>query len=211
MKLHTLRTPTLVGLLPLTAVELVNLELYKERPKFLSAVREYFDNEHHTIFQDRFTNDSVNEQCYTSSGRINEHMQIEMHAVDNTQLRRLLERMLDSEEFLSDFGIRSASKILERKPFKFDVGYGDKEFRYQAAESYGDGKMLSWRGSVWMPATYLIIESLLKYHHIVGKSYKMECPKHSGNMMNLEEIVMELIKRVSKLFQVDENGHRPCL
>lgn len=214
-KLHILRTPTLVGLLPMTAVELVNLELYKQRPKFLAAVREYFDSEHHAIFQDRLTNDSVYDQCYTSSGKINEHMQIEMHAVDNTQLRRLLERMLDSDEFLSAFGIRSTSKALERKPFKFDVGQGDKEFKYQPAESYGDGKMFggnsSWRGSVWMPTTYLIIESLFKYHHIVGKNYKMECPKHSGNYMNLQEIALELIKRTSQTFECGENGQRACL
>ena len=207
-KLHQLKTPTLVGLIPMTAIETVDADIQKGRPGFTTSVQEYFASEQHSKLKERLTTDLVPEKKSSKT-------QIGMHVVRKEQLSRMLEKLLDSDEFFAPHGIRSTSKSLQRKPYRFDVGDGDKEFKYLPAESYGDGKMFggnsSWRGSIWVPTTYLLIESLIKYHQILGDEYRVECPKNSGRQLNLREVAFEIASRLISLIEKDNHGHRPSL
>jgi hypothetical protein len=128
------------------------------------------------------------------------------------KLRRVLSIVLDEREFLSPFGVRSLSKRHEREPFVFRSGAEQLEVRYVPAES--DSRMFggnsNWRGPVWMPVNYLLIESLEHLHEYFGDDLRVECPTGSGRWMNLHEVALELCARLSRLFLPDASGRRPC-
>jgi len=123
----------------------------------------------------------------------------------------VLKYMLDENEFLSEYGIRSLSKYHEKNPFTFQVN-GDKQIvRYLPAESDSGlfGGNSNWRGPIWFPINFLIIESLQRFHHYYGDTLQVEFPTGSGKKMNLWDISMELSKRLTSLFTPDEKGNRP--
>jgi hypothetical protein len=128
------------------------------------------------------------------------------------QLRHTLRRMLDSNEFLSDFGIRSLSKAHDATPFVFEHGGRRNEVRYTPGESNTDmfGGNSNWRGPIWFPTNFLIIEALERYHHFYGDSFKIEYPTGSGIEKSLKEIAIDLCDRLISLFCPDKNGYRPC-
>src|ERR1044072_3243492 len=103
------------------------------------------------------------------------------------RMKCLLRRALDETEFLSDFGVRALSKIHEREPYRLTCGGTELEVRYWPGESLGGlfGGNSNWRGPIWMPLNYLLVESLERYHHFYGDSFKIECPTGSGRLMNL--------------------------
>jgi hypothetical protein len=127
------------------------------------------------------------------------------------RMKSLLKYMLDEKEFLSEYGIRSLSKYHEDNPFKIAVNGVDFGICYTPAESDSGlfGGNSNWRGPIWMPINYLIIDSLHRFHQYYGDDFKVECPTGSGNFMNLSEVANELYLRVSKLFLRDEKGNRP--
>lgn len=128
------------------------------------------------------------------------------------RLRRMLKYILDDEEFLSDYGLRSLSKYHEKHPYIFEQGTkNEKCVSYAPAESTTEmfGGNSNWRGPIWLCINYLVIEALERYHLAYGDDWKIECPTRSGNMMNLLEVSQELAKRLVKLFIRDENGRRP--
>jgi hypothetical protein len=129
---------------------------------------------------------------------------------DPDQLRRILTRMLDEDEFLSPYGIRSLSRAHEDNPYTFK-GDGASEVSYEPAESRTGlfGGNSNWRGPVWFPLNYLLIESLQKFHHYLGDDFKVECPTRSGQMMTLWQVAAEISRRLSRLFLKDETGRRP--
>ena len=135
-----------------------------------------------------------------------------MSIMDMTQLRSVLKYMLDEDEFLSPHGIRSVSKIYDGKPYSLEL-YGETySIDYEPAESTTGlfGGNSNWRGPVWMPINYLIIESLQKYHYYLGDEFTVEFPTRSGNMMTLWDVSQQLAKRLSSIFQRDEQtGLRP--
>jgi len=124
-----------------------------------------------------------------------------------TKLRRVLSYMLDENEFLSEFGIRSLSKIYEENPYKFQ----DYEVKYIPGESTNAmfGGNSNWRGPIWFPINVLLIESLRKYYRFYGEEFKIECPTGSGIEMNLMEVSNELTNRLINLF-IPDDGRRPC-
>jgi len=128
------------------------------------------------------------------------------------RLRRMLVYILDENEFLSPYGLRSLSKYHEKHPFIFQQGTeNEKCVTYTPAESKTAifGGNSNWRGPVWLCINYLVIEALERYHLVYGDDWKIECPTGSGNMMNLLEVSQELAKRLVKIFLLDENGRRP--
>ncbi len=128
------------------------------------------------------------------------------------RFKRLLAYMLDENEFLSPYGIRSLSAVHREHPFVFDHAGGRETVGYVPGES--DSAMFggnsNWRGPVWFPLNYLIVQSLREYNEFYGDSFQVECPTGSGNMMNLKEVADEIERRLVKLFIPDKNGDRPC-
>jgi hypothetical protein len=130
--------------------------------------------------------------------------------VPEDRLRRICERMFDEEEFLSPYGIRSLSKVYGDYPYSFTEGFDSQTLAYSPADSpvamFGGNS--NWRGPVWMPMNFLLIESLQKYAHYYGDNFKVEFPTHSGNWLNLWEVSLELEKRLVGIFRRDGSGRR---
>ena len=133
--------------------------------------------------------------------------------VNEERLRRILTRVLDENEFLSPFGIRSLSKYHDKNPYVLEFDSTQYTIDYEPGESTTPlfGGNSNWRGPVWFPLNMLLIESLQKYHHFYGDTFKIECPTGSGHLMNLWEVAGEISKRLISLFTKDAEGNRPFL
>ena len=131
--------------------------------------------------------------------------------VNPDRLRRILSRMLDENEFLSPYGIRSLSRWHADHPYVFTVEGREYRVAYLPAESDSGmfGGNSNWRGPVWMPVNALILRSLIHYFQYYGDSFKIECPTGSGNLMNLFEVAREIAHRLTRIFLRDEHGRRP--
>jgi hypothetical protein len=131
--------------------------------------------------------------------------------VNPERLRRILSKMLDENEFLSPYGIRSLSKFHEQHPYIFHAGGQEYRVDYLPAESNTGmfGGNSNWRGPVWMPVNTLIIRSLLNFYLYYGDNFKIECPTGSGKMMNLFEVAKEIADRLTRIFLRNEHGTRP--
>jgi len=127
------------------------------------------------------------------------------------RLRRILKKMLDENEFLGPYGIRSLSKFHEQHPYVFNVGGQEYRVDYLPAESNTGmfGGNSNWRGPIWMPVNALIIRALLNFYLYYGDNFKIECPTGSGKMMNLFEVSKEISDRLTRIFTRDEHGRRP--
>ena len=125
---------------------------------------------------------------------------------------RALRYMLDENEFLSPYGLRSVSRVHGEKPYVFRAGNEEYRVDYVPGEgnSYLFGGNSNWRGPIWFPINFLIVEALERYHLFYGDSFKVECPTGSGNMMTLQEVSRELARRLGSIFLPNENGARPC-
>ena len=138
----------------------------------------------------------------------------ERHLVALTRGHRmkcLLRRMLDPEEFLSDYGVRSLSKFHKDHPYRLVVRGEEKVVSYEPGESHSGifGGNSNWRGPIWFPINYLLIESLQQFHHYYGDDFKVECPTGSGRFLHLKEVANELSNRLIKLWFRNERGERP--
>ncbi|HYV36970.1 MAG TPA: glucosidase, partial [Gemmataceae bacterium] len=131
--------------------------------------------------------------------------------LDENKLRRVLAKMLDENEFLSEFGIRSLSRFHADHPYVFNVGGQDYRVSYLPAESDTGmfGGNSNWRGPIWMPVNALIIRALLQYYSYYGNEFTVECPTGSGKKMNLYQVAEEIQRRLANMFLKDKNGHRP--
>jgi hypothetical protein len=131
--------------------------------------------------------------------------------LDEPKLRRVLAKMLDENEFLSEFGIRSLSRFHAEHPYHFSAGGQVYGVRYLPAESDSGmfGGNSNWRGPIWMPVNGLIIRALLQYYLYYGDDFKVECPTGSGKMMTLYQVAEELSRRLANIFLKDKNGRRP--
>jgi hypothetical protein len=127
-------------------------------------------------------------------------------------MKALLKRMLDPNEFLSEYGVRALSKVYENEPFKFRAAGVDFTVKYTPGEAdtalFGGNS--NWRGPIWFPVNYLIIESLQRFHHYYGNDFKVEHPTGSGNMLTLKEIAADLSDRLIRIFKKDSEGRRPA-
>ena len=192
---------SMVGLIPLFAVETLEPELLAQVPHF-AARMEWFLNYRPDLAQ--------------LVSRWQEHGQGERRLLSllrGHRMKCLLRRMLDETEFLSDHGVRALSKVHEREPYRFPTNGHTMEVAYWPAESMSGlfGGNSNWRGPIWMPVNYLLIESLQKFHHYYGDDFKVECPTGSGKFMTIQEVADELARRLAKLFLKGEDGQRPVL
>jgi hypothetical protein len=127
------------------------------------------------------------------------------------KLRRILAKLLDEKEFFGDYGIRALSKFHQDHPYTFDVNGSQFRVNYEPAESSSGlfGGNSNWRGPVWFPVNYLLIESLQQFHHYLGDDFKVECPTGSGNWLNLWEVASQISQRLMGIFLEDSQGNRP--
>ncbi|HEU6447301.1 MAG TPA: glucosidase [Verrucomicrobiae bacterium] len=196
-----LKIQSVVGLIPLLAVEVLEPEKLKQLPEFSARMEWYLQHrpEMAALISD-WKIPGVGDRRLLSLLR-------------GHRMKALLQRMLDESQFLSAQGVRSLSKIHEQHPFRFDTGGRTYEVNYWPAESQSRlfGGNSNWRGPVWMPINYLIIESLQKFHHYYGDDFKIECPTGSGKFLTINEIAEELSHRLAKLFLKGGDGQRPVL
>jgi hypothetical protein len=196
-----LKVRSMVGLIPLFAVETLEPELLKRLPAF-NARMEWFLS-HRPDLANLVSR-------WGKKGAGERHL---LSLLRGHRMKCLLRRALDESEFLSEHGIRALSKIHEREPFRLDCGGVIHEVGYWPAEAQSGlfGGNSNWRGPIWMPMNFLLIESLQKFHHYYGDDFKIECPAGSKNMMTLGEVADELSRRLIKLFQPGPDGQRPVL
>ena len=128
------------------------------------------------------------------------------------RLKKLLSTMLDESEFLSPYGIRSLSAKHAEQPYVFEYRGSREEVSYVPAESdtWMFGGNSNWRGPIWFPINYLLVESLRTYHRFYGDEFRVECPTGSGNYSNLSQVADEIEGRLASIFLPDAQGSRPC-
>jgi Glycosyl hydrolase family 63 C-terminal domain len=193
-----LRLRSMVGLIPLFAVETLESDHLERLPQFKERL-EWFLNYRPDLANlvSRWHEPGLGERRLLSLLRAH-------------RMKALLRRMLDETEFLSDYGIRALSKAHEANPYVFEHQGQRLAVSYVPAESETGsfGGNSNWRGPIWFPVNYLLIESLQKFHHYYGDDFKVECPTGSGNMLTLEEIAEELGRRLIRIFMRDEQGRR---
>jgi Glycosyl hydrolase family 63 C-terminal domain len=131
--------------------------------------------------------------------------------VNEERLRKILTRMLDASEFLSPFGIRSLSRYHRDQPYRLDLDGSNYEVAYQPAESTSGlfGGNSNWRGPIWVPINYLLIEALQKFDYYYGERFTVECPTGSGRALTLAQVATELSQRLIRIFLRDAQGRRP--
>ncbi|WMI66169.1 glucosidase [Aestuariibaculum sp. YM273] len=190
-----LKVRSLVGIIPLFAVEIIHKDLFEELKEFKIRAAE--------IVRTRPDLASL----ISNIEKINDDGYHLFSIMRGFRLEHLLKRMLDEDEFLSDYGIRSLSKYHEKHPFVFEH-HGRHQIQYESGESRTNmfGGNSNWRGPIWMPLNYIIIRSLRKYYSYYGDAYTYEYPTGSGNKLNLKQISNELTKRLVKLFERNKDG-----
>jgi hypothetical protein len=194
-----LKVRSMVGLIPLFAVEVLDEEIFKKMPGF-------------TVRLDWFlTNRPDLANLISRWGERGKNQRHLLSLLRGHRMKRLLARMLDEKEFLSPYGIRALSRIHLENPYVLYANGNEFRVSYRSGESdaYIFGGNSNWRGPVWFPVNFLIIESLQKFHHYYGDDFKIEHPTGSGNLLTLREIAEELSQRMVKLFKKDANGLRP--
>jgi hypothetical protein len=194
-----LKSRSMVGLLPLIAVEVLNEGLVRSLPGFMKRLVWFLRHR-----KDLSHQISV---CDSAGGK---HLLL---AIPNrARLERVLRYMLDENEFLSPYGLRSVSKFHAQNPFEFRAGGQIHRVDYEPGESRSGvfGGNSNWRGPIWFPTNYLIVEALERYHHYYGDQFKVECPTGSGHRMTLREVAREIMRRLGAIFLPDGAGRRPA-
>ncbi len=194
-----LKVRSMVGLLPLCAVTVFEGELLKKYPALIPRLQRFLDSRPElTAF-------------IQNPARRGEHGRLLASVLNEEKLARVLARMLDENEFLSPYGIRSVSRQHEPHPYVFRVGYEEYRVSYLPAESDSGmfGGNSNWRGPIWMPVNALIIRGLLHYYAYYGDRFTIECPTGSGRRMTLYQVAEEISRRLSAIFLRDGEGRRP--
>lgn len=195
-----LRLRSMVGLIPMFAQVVFDEGKWDQLPK-LKQQLEWFMKQRPDLVQ------LVSH--WTDTKGNNQHL---LSLLRGHRMKLLLKRMLDPAEFLSDYGIRSLSKSYEEQEFRYELNGAAYEVKYTPAESDSDmfGGNSNWRGPIWMPVNYLIIESLKNFQEYYTEDFKVEYPTGSGEYFSLAEIAEKLSQRLKHIFLKDENGERPA-
>ncbi|HEX5885969.1 MAG TPA: hypothetical protein VFY67_15605 [Pyrinomonadaceae bacterium] len=198
-KPYPVKVRSMVGLIPLFGVETLEPELLERLPDFKRRM-EWFIANRPDLTQ--------NVACMRTPGNAERRL---LSIVHQEQLRRVLRFMLDENEFLSPYGIRAVSRFHKANPYMLQFNGTSHRVDYEPADSSTGlfGGNSNWRGPIWFPVNYLIIESLQKFHHYYGDDFKVECPVGSGQMLTLWEVAGEISKRLSRIFLRDGNQRRP--
>jgi hypothetical protein len=194
-----MKTRSMVGLIPLYAVDTLEPELLKRLPAFKRRLDWFIAN------RPGYT---ANQACMFTPGMNERRL---MSILDGDKLRRVLKYMLDEKEFLSPYGIRAVSRHHGDHPYVLNLQGAEHRLEYEPGESSTAlfGGNSNWRGPIWFPVNFLIIEAIQKFHHYFGEDYKVECPTGSGSFLTLWEVAQELSRRLCSVFTRNENGWRP--
>ncbi len=194
-----LKVRSMVGLIPLFAVGTIEPEALDRLPNFKRRLQWFIDNRPDL---------TANVSCMRTPGMGERRL---LAVAYRERLERVLKVMLDEDEFLSPYGIRAISRYHKDNPYVLNVNGDEHRVDYEPGESSSGlfGGNSNWRGPIWFPVNYLLIESLQKFHHYYGDDLKVECPTGSGNFMNLWEVSQELSRRLSHIFLRNGDGTRP--
>ncbi len=202
-----LKVRSMIGLIPLYGISILEPEVLKQLPNFKKRLEWFI---HHRADL------KVNVACMETQGigarRLLALCYLTPHRwVEVDRFRQILIRLLDEQEFLSEFGIRALSKYHANHPYSFYVGSEEYRVDYEPAESWTAlfGGNSNWRGPIWMPVNYLLIESLKAFYNYAGDTFKVECPTGSGHWLTLAEVAQQLEERLLKIFRRNEVGRRP--
>jgi Mannosylglycerate hydrolase MGH1-like glycoside hydrolase domain len=193
-----MKVRSMVGLIPLFAVETLDPLLVDNLPGFKRRMQWFIENR----------------------PGLSEHVEIQstddgprrfLSLVNRHRLKRVLRYMLDENEFLSPYGIRSISRFHQDHPYTLHLKGMEYRVDYEAAESSNGlfGGNSNWRGPIWFPVNFLLLESLQKFHYFLGDEYKVECPTDSGNRVNLWQVAGEISERLTRIFMRGSDGRRP--
>lgn len=195
-----LKIRSIVGLIPLFAAEVLEPDVIDKLPGFRKRMMWFIDHRRDL-------------QAYISCMAASESSRTYLLAIPSRErLVRMLRYVLDETEFLSPYGIRSLSRYYKFHPYQFRFDGKVWSINYEPGESETSlfGGNSNWRGPVWFPINFLLIESLERYHHFYGDELKVECPTGSRNFVNLQQVADELRKRLLHIFLPDGRGNRPC-
>lgn len=194
-----MKVRSMVGLIPLFAVEALESDVLDALPGFKKRLEWFIDHRPDL---------TKNLACMRTTGMKERRL---LSIVDRERLRRVLKVMLDENEFFSPYGIRAVSRFHKDNPYVLNVKGGEHRVDYEPAESSTGlfGGNSNWRGPIWFPVNFLLIESLQKFHHYLGGDFKVECPTGSGQMMNLWEVASEISRRLTRIFLPDSSGRKP--
>lgn len=194
-----MKVRSMVGLIPLFAVEVLDEELFRSNPEFTKRLEWFLDNKPELSKLISRWGERGNDQRHLLS------------LLRGHRMKKILKRMLDEKEFLSDYGIRALSKIHENDPCVFHANGTNFTVKYTPGESDSSlfGGNSNWRGPIWFPVNYLLIESLQRFHHYYGDDFKVEHPTGSGKMHTLNEIAHDISERLITIFKKNKNGNRP--
>ena len=194
-----LKLRSFVGLIPLYAVETLDTDVLDKLPRFRRRMAWFI----------KYRPELVSHIASISEPGVNGRLLLSL--VNRNQLQRIVQRMLDPDQFLSEYGIRSLSKEYEERPYQIHINGQTHTVRYTPAESdtYLFGGNSNWRGPIWLPVNYLLIESLQKFHHYYGESLQVSLPSGAETAVNLNEVADDLSQRLVNLFLRNDAGKRP--
>jgi Glycosyl hydrolase family 63 C-terminal domain len=198
---HFLKIRSMVGLIPLFAVETLEPEIVDRLPGFKRRMQWFIDN--HSDVPEHI---EMTERSARGVRRL-------LALVNRKRLKRVLSRMLDEKEFLSSYGIRALSRYHQEHPYEVFTNGHVSRVEYEPAESKTGvfGGNSNWRGPIWFPVNYLLIEALQKFHHYYGEDFKVEYPTGSGKEQDLWEVAKEISRRLIQIFLSGEDGRRPVM
>ncbi|MCG6868880.1 MAG: glucosidase [Gammaproteobacteria bacterium] len=198
-RVEPIRARSMVGIIPLFAVETIEPQIWERLPEFEKRLEWYLEHRP--------------DQCrLISRWKETGHAERRLLALlRGHRMKCVLERVLDETEFLSQYGVRSLSRYHRDNPLVFDMGGGKLELNYQPGESTTTlfGGNSNWRGPLWFPVNFLLIESLQKFHYYYGDAFRIECPTGSDVFLTIDEVASEIGRRLCRLFLRDEAGRRP--
>ncbi len=205
--LMPLKVRSMVGLIPLFAIEVLDSDLLNRFPGFKKRLNWFLEHR-----------PELNKLVpkWSEPGKKDRRL---FALVSERKIRCILERVLNEEEFLSDYGVRGMSKAHDKEPYAFKYNGIEVNVAYEPAESQSGlfGGNSNWRGPIWFPMNYLLIESLQKFHHYFGDDFTVECPIGSGQQLNLNQVAQFISERLSQIFLRGEDGdravygHRPLM
>jgi hypothetical protein len=197
----------MVGLIPLYAAEVLEGDVIEKLPGFRKRMQWFLDNR-----KDLARHISYMTASGAGAGADMAHRHYLLAIPSKERLARVLKYLLDEKEFLSPYGVRSLSRVHLEHPYVFRADGTDYAVKYCPGESDTSlfGGNSNWRGPVWFPVNFLLLEALERYHHFYGDSLRVECPTGSGKFVNLQQVADELGNRLMGIFAADATGRRAC-
>jgi hypothetical protein len=197
-----LRVRSMVGLIPLCAAEILEQHVIDRLPGFKKRMNWFLNHR----------GDLTQHICYMETKAYDGHAHRLLAIPSRDRLERVLRYLLDENEFLSPYGIRAVSRVHKDQPYIFRLNGDEHRVDYVPGESSTGlfGGNSNWRGPIWFPVNFLLVEALERYHHFYGDSLKVECPTGSGRRLNLQEVAREIASRLASIFLPDAHGRRPC-